>query len=189
MNNEHLIRLLVENILHHPHDFDWSIQGLGMMRVYLAPMVRLHIWDRSLWVAGVSPVHTHPWDFDSLIVAGRMHNRRYQSDEYDGQEWNRVKIKCGEDACTVEEPTKVILCEQPLESYGVNQRYTQSADEIHWSLPEDGTVTICTRIPKADRDHAFVYWRGKGPWVDAKPRPATPEEVHEIVNRSLAAWF
>jgi len=184
-----MIKLLVENILAHPREFNWSVQGLGQMRCYLAPQVRLHVWDRALLVPGVSAIHTHPWDFKSTIIAGRMVNRRFLVSKTAGTEYNRVRIACGENAHVVGEAEVVHLIEQNLEQYFENGFYFQKAEEIHVSLPEDGTVTIVERQPKTDTEHADIYWRGHGAWVDAKPRPATGDEVRAVTLRALETWF
>lgn len=189
-----MIRLLVENILKHPKDFEWSVQGLGMMRVYLSQAVRLHIWDSALKVPGVSPLHTHPWNMKSTVVAGRYKQHRYITElELNplnkGEEFNMVEIKCGENACTMQEPQKISLVKCPLEIYKEGESYTQDSEEIHLSCPEDGTVTLVERTFKADRDHAKVFWRGKGGWVDAKPRPAEAHEVQDVTSRALRVWF
>jgi hypothetical protein len=184
-------RLLVENILRQPLGFAWSVQGLGMMRMYLSDQVRLHIWDSSLKVPGVSAIHSHPWDLKSTVVAGRYKQHRFIGSYGSGivQEFQCATIKCGDEACVTVDPVPVRLYEQNLEIYSAGQSYDQTKDEIHLSVPEDGTVTLVTRTFHADRDHAGVYWRGKGGWVDAKPRPATNEEVVAIATRSLEAWF
>ena len=181
-------KLLIENILRHPKEFHWSTQGLGMLRIYLAQHTRLHIWDRSLLVPGVSPVHTHPWDFKSTVVVGLMRNTRF-IEASSGERWNRVLIKCGEDACTMGEPEQILMQEQLSEQYREGDEYQQASTEIHLSHPEDGTVTIVERVFKPDTEHAYVYWRGKGAWVDAKPRPATPDEVQSVTQRALETWF
>lgn len=186
------VKLLVKNILQHPHGFDWSVQGLGMLRVYLEPEVRLHVWDRQLLVPGASPLHDHPWDFTSSIIAGRMVNTRFERmpDGSDvGEIWNCVEIKCGEGAHVVGDPKLVKLVRQGPEVYTAGEFYAQGAQEIHWSLPEDGTVTICNRVFKKDRDHAHVFWRGRGRWVDAEPRKATAVEVEGVTLRALETWF
>lgn len=183
--------LLVENILRHPLGFAWSVQGLGMMRIYLSESVRLHIWDSSLKVPGVSAIHSHPWDLKSAVVAGHYKQHRYVDSYSRGaeQELQCATIKCGEQACVIADPVPVRLYEQPLEVYRAGESYGQTKDEIHLSVPEDGTVTLVTRTFHADRDHACVYWRGKGAWVDAKPRSATDEEIVAITTRSLETWF
>lgn len=186
-------RLLVENILSHPMEFDWQVQGLGMMRIYLdaSKTHRLHIWDSSLKVPGVSALHNHPWDLTSLVVAGVYKQYRYTDPvaNQQGEEYNKVTIKCGEGAFCTTEPEKVKLFQSYLETYKERETYHQSASEIHWACPEDGTVTIVMRTPKADPDHAAVYWRGKGKWVSAEPRQATEEEIVSVCNRSLESWF
>lgn len=188
-------RLCVENILRHPKEFKWSVQGLGMMRLYLSDAVRLHIWDSCLRVPGASPLHNHPWDLDSLVIAGKYRQHRYRvveaKDCYGNpnEEFNMSTIQCGEQACTMTDPEKVFLQEDPLEIYIEGQKYHQDKNEIHVSCPEDGTVTIVSRTFHEDRDHALVLWRGRGGWVDAKPRPATPEEIAEVTQRALTTWF
>jgi hypothetical protein len=191
------MRLMVKNILRAPYEFSWSVQGLGMMRVYLSREVRLHIWDSSLRVPGVSALHTHPWDLKSTVIAGVYKQHRYL--EYNNEslnaegihrgEFNKVLIQCGENACTKEEPVKVTLIERYLESFHQEMGYSQASNEIHLSVPEDGTMTLVERTFKKDTDHAFVYWRGRGPWVDAKPREATREEIAAVTTRSLETWF
>jgi hypothetical protein len=183
--------LLVKNILERPAGFDWSVQGLGMMRIYLSDEVRLHIWDSRLKVPAVSAIHSHPWDLTSLVVAGHYKQHRYVfPGRYDvGEEFQCATIKCGENACVTQEPETVALAEGSLEIYKAGQDYFQSKDEIHLSIPEDGTVTLVTRTFHADRDHAKVYWRGRGAWVDAKPRPAMEEEVKAVTQHALEAWF
>lgn len=189
------LRAAVKKILQHPNDFDWSVQGLGMMRLYLdKPSIRLHIWDSSLKIAGVSALHNHPWDFHSVVIAGVMRNRRYDKllrscTGY--EEFNEVQIKCGENACTRGETTKVWLCESPEEKYHAGSDYYQKFSEIHLSSPEDGTVTLVSRVVPKDNspDYALVFWRGNGPWVDAKPREAEYEEVKDVCARALTTWF
>lgn len=187
---QHFDKLLVKNILENPHDFKWSVQGLGMMRVYLSKAVRLHIWDSALKIPGVSALHTHPWHLKSFVIAGRYKQHRYTKGFASfAESFNEVTIKCGENACVVGEPATIHLIEHDLEIYTEGDRYQQSADEIHLSLPEDGTVTIVERTFTKDTEHAHIYWRGTGSWVDAKPRPASPEEVESISTRALERWF
>ncbi len=185
--------LLIEAILKSPHEFKWQVQGLGMMRLYLSPAVRIHIWDSSLRVPGVSALHTHPWDMKSTVVAGFYKQHRYlrpvDAPYHTFSDFNCVTIKCGEGACTVDEIVKVQLAEQPLEVYSPGQFYLQRHDEIHLSCPEDGTVTLVERTFLEDKDHAMVFWRGKRGWVDAEPRAATREEVEAVTSRALDTWF
>lgn len=186
-------KILVQNILAHPREFLWSVQGLGMMRVYLSDDVRLHIWDDSLKVPGVTALHTHPWHLHSTIIAGIYRQRRYvvtdaeRSANVEG--FNVVTIKCGEEASMKSKPTKVYLIEQPQETYREGETYMQTSNEIHQSFPENGTVTIVKRSFLKDRDHAQVFWRGTTGWVDAAPRPATLSEIESITIRALKTWF
>lgn len=205
MEYRQLVKKLVENILRNPEGFAWQVQGLGMMRIYLPgdSRYRLHIWDSALKVPGVSAIHDHPWDLQSYVVAGVYRQFRFVETDQVASLCNfqKVSIKCGEGACTISEPDSVDLDSFSIETYDANSEpkwngakkgmfhYEQSKEEIHLSCPEDGTVTLVRRTFGEERDIARVYWRGRGPWVDAKPRAATPEEIREVTLRSLNAWF
>lgn len=199
-----MTRNLVEGILRNPIGLPWTVQGLGMMRMYLTAdrSVRLHVWDRALVVPGASPVHTHPWDFSSYVVAGRVFNQRFgvaADDSITAYEWNRARLKCGTGAhivATLEDHVdggveRVRLVEWAVETWSEEATYFQSKDEIHRSMPEDGTVTIVTRTFGADPDHAWVFWRGAPgtAWGSAEPREARPEEVMAVTERALRTWW
>lgn len=182
---------VVREVLRYPEGRKWQVQGLGMLRTYLLPTLRLHVWDRVLRVPEVSTIHDHPWDFESLIVSGRVVQRRFtEVAETRAQdaviEMNRTKIKCGPGGCAVSQPDRVKLLVGVEEVYGPGETYRQAADEVHESTPDDGTVTLVERTFLADTEHARVYHEGR--WVSAEPRPATPEEVALVVGRALLRW-
>jgi hypothetical protein len=183
---------LVKQILNNATNYKWSIQGLGMLRLYLSDEVRLHVWDNRYRIDSVSPLHTHPWNFTSDIVAGIVRQVRYTRAAHwqsGGLDYSSTLIKCGAGAHTLEEPSTVRLLAAPMETYTQGQNYMQVADEIHESFPENGTVTIITRTFKADTEHAYVLWLGNGGFVSAEPRTATESEVFSITQNALARWF
>ena len=191
---DRVIKKLVEDLLTHPERQEWTLQGFGMLRCYLSPEVRLHVWDSRFKWPGVSELHTHPWDFNSLVVAGVVHNHRFVetiegAHQGSGQQIPRMRqtIRCGEGGGLVGDPAPVFLAEQPTETFREGETYTQEASEIHRSVPEDGTVTLVEREFREDTEHAYVYFRGE--WGTAEPRPATPEEVEAILGYSLSRWF
>jgi len=195
---------LVKKILESPLKFSWSAQGLGMLRLYLdeAQRYRLHIWDSSLRIPNVSPLHDHPWDLTSLIVAGQMRQHRYlitheggmpfwdlnSGSAYPMEKLNMVSIKCGEGACVKSVPIKVDAYQTPVEFYFPSQSYSQRKNEVHESLAVDGTVTIVDRTFIGDRETAHVFWRGNGGWVDAAPRKATEQEIRRVTARALEGF-
>ena len=65
---------IVSFILDHPADDGWTLQGLGMLRLYLTPTLRLHVWDSRYAVEGVSTMHNHSWHFSLYVVAGEIQN-------------------------------------------------------------------------------------------------------------------
>jgi hypothetical protein len=193
-------KLFAKAILEKANSYKWSVQGLGMLRLYLSDEVRLHVWDNRFKIPGVSPLHDHPWDFESLVVAGAVRQYRYTlvpktyNAAFDGgtkllTSYNMTTIKCGPDAEQMAQKEVVWLEKQPVEFYVEGQHYRQEKYEIHESEPLSGTVTLVRRTFKGDRDLARVFWKEDGPFVSAGARPATPEEVETITQASLKRWF
>jgi len=182
-------KLLVKAILQKAQSFNWSLQGFGMLRLYLSQEVRLHVWDSRYAVPGVSVIHTHPWDFLSQVVAGKVGNILFNESETKGMPFHKQVIQCGPGGGLCGMPTDVLLHPAYEELYIEGQSYTQNAQEIHASRPADGTVTILTRTFREDTEHAAVYWPAGTEWGSAEPRPATPEEVAAITGNALSRWF
>jgi hypothetical protein len=176
-----LIGELVAKILAEPHAHKWTIQGFGMLRTYLKGNTRLTLWNRIGKVPQVSMVHTHPWHFDSYVVAGRVVNTRYveHTDEVRGMPFMRQVIKAGEGGGLEDEPREVTLGVDCIDYVVAGETYRQTKDEIHRSDPVDGTITLCKRtVPDGNSpDHAYVYWPADYNWVSAEPRVATREEI------------
>ena len=189
-----MLRGTVKALLENPHGRKWSLQGFGMLRLYISPVHRLHVWHPRFGVTGIfgSSVHTHPWDFASCILNGAITNIRYMKTAGRGfipgaEQYNEQTIKCGPGGCAMSEPQSTWLIPCNPETYGVGQRYSQRAEEIHRSEPTPGTVTAIERRFKEDTEHAQVYWQGNR-WVSAEPRPATAEEIEDITQAALAVW-
>ena len=186
-------RAMVRLILGDAQMFDWTVQGFGMLRMYIPTpehpkRFRLNLWNSKLAVPGVSIMHDHPWSFDSLIVNGAFRNVRYVEDHFSGDDFKFMTIKCGIDGCAMSEPSKLRLRALPTETYRTGDTYHQDASEIHASYYNDGTVTLNDRI--GDTEHARVFWADEpqGYWVDAKPRTATPDEIQTTASLALALW-
>jgi hypothetical protein len=181
---------LVQKILENPIGYTWTLQGLGMLRLYLDGERRLHIWDSRYRVKDVSQMHTHPWDFRSLVVAGTVRNQieiEVPAEEGDTTHYKQT-IFCGVGGGLRGEPSRVRLVEDSYHTYSEGESYEERAHQIHVSDPDDGTVTIIKRIVVGDSDHALVFWED-GEWVSAEPREATTREVMDITQRSLERWF
>jgi hypothetical protein len=194
--------LLVMRLLESPDRFRWTVQGLGMLRAYLSPSVRLHIWHSAFEVPGVSSVHDHPWDFESEIVSGRLLNHRYGlviQTEHGPVLRNGVgdamgacadpgapnyvmqPIRCGEGggpdaACELGEAGPCSLWKLSTTEYQAGDTYSQFARDIHNTVAVDGTVTLVTRRFKKDTEHARVFFPVGTEWVSAEPRNATVDE-------------
>lgn len=181
-------RLLIQKILEKATNYDWSLQGMGMLRLYLTDAIRIHVWDSTYRIPNVSMIHSHPWNFSSEVIAGKMMNVRYTLRQ--GNSFNLIMIKCGIGAAVEKDYGQVGLQSQK-ELYQSGEVYEQIATEIHKTEAEDGTVTLVTRTMREDlsRDHAFMYIPKGYEFVSAEPRPATFEEVSGITRRALEKWF
>ncbi len=178
---------LVKAILEKAPAYKWSLQGFGMLRLHLADDFRLNVWDSRFRVQNVSLMHTHPWNFTSLIVAGKLRNDRFVP-YIGGTEFNHALIKPGPGGGIREDKGIVVLRQQAHEFYSEGVTYQQAWSEIHISSPEDGTVTLNQRRRVGD-DIAYVFWPKGEQWVSAEPRAATAEEVQDITGASLERWF
>lgn len=171
----------------------WSLQGFGMLRTYLSPQLRLHVWDPAFRVPNVTEIHDHPWDFTSVVLAGRIRNVRYRDDRDALDTLDRPTHVCSRIMCgpqPTEPDAKIGVARLVVASEDVHvagESYAQKAAELHASYADPGTVTLCRRSPVEGRspDHALVYWPLGGERVSAEPRPATDDEIDAIVGAAL----
>ena len=189
-------RILEDPLGSTPPNTRWTLQGFGMLRLYLTDdeVWRLHIWDAGMAVTDVTTVHDHPWDLDSRIISGHLHNQRFErldeGVETQGHdaEWNAVLIRTGEGGGPKQDPEKWWLRPSPTESYDPGDLYHQDAPEIHESIPQPGCVTVVRRTFSRQRDIATSLYRSTPEWVSAEPRPAYPEEIMHFTMLALERW-
>lgn len=185
------VKPLVEQVMR-DRNREWTIQGFGFIRTYFGPAdapksFRLNLWNSRFTVPNVSTIHTHPWDFMSLIVAGIFGNVRYEM-RPDGTTHHFVRIQCGEGGGMTKDTVheRGLIAQRP-ELYGPGDVYGQRANEIHETFFKDGAVTLNERV--GDSEYADVYWPFGTDWVDAIPRKATRDEVAYATEHSLKEWF
>jgi hypothetical protein len=186
-----LTSLAIRQILEKPLGHDWSLQGMGMFRLYLSKEVRLHVWDMRFTVERVSTLHTHPWDFDSHVLSGCILDRsfkRYDLEPTVPATHYEQEIVCGPGGGESSSKKLVRLELFSEEVYASGQSYSHQASDIHESVPKSGTVTVIERTFKKDTEHAMVYFRLDREWVSAEPRRAEPHEVEAMVRMALDRW-
>lgn len=182
-------KALVRWVLENSRREDWSVQGFGFMRMYLTrgdTSARVHIWNSKLRLEGVSDIHTHPWSFESLVVAGLLGNVRWTPGTT-GRSFDEYLLNAGEDARLLSSPKPVKLVEHVIERYGPGETYKQRHDEIHSNvICKESTITVIARELQVENpDHARVFVPGGDEWGNAAPRPATAQEWHSIVGGAL----
>lgn len=173
----------IKEILTSPLNYPWTIQGFGMLRLWIDPdgTERLHIWDTETANEDVSTLHTHPWDFDSVIISGKLINQRYNVEYYGNStppdhHFKASTIKTGEGGYLSGTPFNIRAIKRQPEYYSTEDNYHQDAEEYHESYPEKGCVTLIRRNFRFNR-FATVGWAHGTNWVTAEPRAATPEEI------------
>lgn len=181
--------VLVKRLLEDALDHEWSIQGLGMLRLYLNKEWRLHVWADEARVKDVSTIHDHPWGFTSQIISGQIRNITYVETGV-GDSYMKQQIVCGPGGGVAALPSLTALKQQFDRTWRAGATYSQTAEEIHESQPDDGSVSLIQRRFAADTEHAHVFYRHEQgvTWVSAEPRVATPMEVVRITQNALAKW-
>ena len=181
-----LDKVLVRMILEHAQDYAWRIQAIGLLGLRLDDHreYRLHVWDPSYSLED-PPVHDHPFDFTSRIIAGEMTNTRYTEDP-SGIEYSRVRYSTADEDAR---RTDTVRLSGTATTFTEGGRYVQLAHELHgsWQLP--GTVTIIRQTPRdVPVPELTVCHLHEARWVSGEARPATPEEVKIFTAKALE-WF
>ena len=179
-------KALVYQLLVHAEEYPWKMQDIGLLGLRLDDRreYRLHVWDPSLCV-GEPPVHDHPFNFVSQIIAGEMVNTRYTEDPA-GVEYSRTRYSpTNEDARRAADTVRL---SGTVTTHTEGGRYSQVAHELHDSRQLPGTVTIIRMTFKDVPEKLTVCRRDESTWVSGQSRPATREEVKRFTTQALA-WF
>ena len=185
------LRVLVKSVLYNCRQYDWTVQGFGMLRTYIDKdkVFRLNVWDQSLKVQGVSTIHDHPWDFMSWIISGVVTNIRYDEGlNAVGKPHDYMLIKTGIGGGPRSSAGFVRLMPYETEHYIEGDSYTQVANEIHESQFINGTVTLNRRTKRGDGEHARVFWPTGEQWIDAMPYEASESVMNRVISHALTLF-
>ena len=179
---------IVKKVMENPFDYEWELQGFGMLRTYINKDTRLQIWLKEFSVPNVTDVHTHPWNFESFIYQGNITNFVFRESSHDGppyvgaEAYDRCLILTGENAY-VHERNKVFLKIHGIYNFTRGDNYFHHKDIPHRIRFTDGTITILTKSNIQEDNLAYSYVKGiDNEWVSAAPRPATKEEIQTFIN-------
>lgn len=179
-----LDRALVLTLLRHAEELPWRMQDIGLMSLRLDDRraFRLHVWDPGSDV-GEPPVHDHPYDFTSTIIAGELTNTRYREDPA-GDEYVRFRYAPGaEDG----RRSDTVRLSSTATTFTVGHEYRQQAPELHASRQLPGTVTAI-RCEWVTAPELTVCLRHEGSWRSGLGRDATRPEIRRFAASALA-WF
>ena len=178
---------IVKNVMENPFNYEWELQGFGMLRTYIDKDTRLQIWLKDFIVPNVTDIHTHPWDFQSFIYQGQITNYIFKEHEYheppfdSWYEYNRCLILTGEHAY-VKEKEKVLLYGYGTYSFTKGDTYFHGKNIPHRIDFVDGTITILTKQNIQKDNLAYSYVPNGGEWVSAAPKIATNKEVRIFIE-------
>ena len=178
-------RALVYQVLVHAEAFPWTMQDIGLLGLRLDEYreFRLHVWEPSLSAVD-PPIHDHPFDFVSQIIAGEMINTRYVEDR-NGIDYRRIRYSPANEGDR--RTTDTVTLSGTATTYAAGEHYVQRAHELHDSQQLPGTVTIIRRTFK-DVPELTVCLLDDAPWVSGQSRRATPDEVKQFAAKALT-WF
>jgi hypothetical protein len=179
-----MARALIRNILEHALEYPWKIQDIGLLALRLDEQreYALHVWapDRCI---GTPPIHDHPFDFVSRIIAGELTNARYL-EVPSGVKYLRERYTPSNEESRTTDYVQLV---SEVETFREGDEYAQVADELHDSHQLPGTVTVIRRAFR-DVDELTVCRLEKLRWISGASRPATSAEVTEITTQALT-WF
>jgi hypothetical protein len=182
--SETLSEALVLTMLQHAEDFPWRMQEIGLMALRLDDRreYRLHVWDPS-YCDCEPPIHDHPYDFTSQIIAGEMTNIRYEEDS-SGDEYVRFRYSPGAEG---ERRSDTVRLSSSATTFTHGNQYRQLAHELHASWQKPGTVTAirCSWVAVPE---LTVCVRDEGSWRSGQGRDATREEIKNFAAKALE-WF
>ena len=176
--DDHLNKALVRTILEHAQDFAWKMQDIGLLGLRLDDRrrYRLHVWDPH-YGRGEPPVHDHPYDFTSTVIAGEMTNTRYEEDS-SGLEYTRLRYSPPNED---ERRADSVRLSAKATTVREGDRYSQLAHELHSSQQLPGTVTVIQHVFK-EVPELTVCVRDLSTWVSGQSRPATSDEIKTITS-------
>jgi hypothetical protein len=160
VSNRERIRALMGFAYGHKNGFDkFIIDSLGDFM----PRLRLHVW----WNPNdsrESTVHNHPWDFASVIMAGRLVMRRYKQTEEAGL-YRRFRFptkanQASRDA--VFEGCSGVSCTEELR-FERGDSYSLSHSELHSVIASKGALVTLVLQGKHVADYSIVYARTSDP--------------------------
>jgi len=184
------LQIAVRTILEQPLAYEWSVQGFGLLRLYMRNDARLHIWDKRLRYQNVSMIHNHSWWLHSTVVVGELRNRRYVRTGLgdDTAMWCK-RLVTGYSTRDVSEPKLVLMRALDVEFYRPGDAYLQAPNVVHETDADDSTVTLMKRNETEGDGQADVYWPADGKWGTAKPRPASTDEILMVTRSVLEKHF
>jgi hypothetical protein len=179
--SETLNKALVFTILRHAEDFRWRMLDIGLMGLRLDDRreYRLHVWDPSC-MTEEPPVHDHPYDFTSRVIAGELTNTRYREDPA-GDEY--VRFRYWPPAEDQRRSDTVKLSATP-ETVTEGEEYHQLAHELHAGWQQPGTVTVI-RCSWVDPRELTVCLRHDGSWYSGQARDPTRQEIKAFTAKAL----
>lgn len=161
------------------------------------PKIRLHVWTPSR-IRPSDPfenLHTHHWDFESLILIGQLQHFIFceTSDQIFGMPYDRYSLKRTPQDGHYLIPTRVVLLQKAIETIlDARANYSLGCDTIHQVYPVSPTDVTATLIlqKRYTRRSNDVYLPTGVTHVSfgSIPRRPTPWELIEVISIVLRRY-
>lgn len=188
MKQQTPLQLLVFDILRHYQRYEWkdTTEGVFATYFYYACLNLYCGLDKEN-----KYIHSHPFDFESVIVVGELQHTRYKKSVWGNVYSYQDRKLTGE---FIGDVGTCHLLPDPIEVYRPGQCYTVCTPEIHSVDPMDGTLTFVTRRSYTTPTAFASYWPEGKPTAKVGDgsfalRTQSKEEVLKLaVEKTLDTW-
>jgi hypothetical protein len=187
-------RRLVSALLESTPAGAWHPYGFLVLRLAELPsheVIRLHIWpaDARKRQEPDWPVHSHPWDLRSYVLAGHLQNQLFDVSSTVSGEFRLYAVEYAGQESILRATDRMVGCQlASVASYEQGDQYCVSSDEFHVTHVDPGvfaaTLVVTSRptatppsvVGQPGHDESYRYIR----------RPCSPDVARGLVS-SLAS--
>jgi len=170
----------VKRVLEEYKNYDWIIQGAGLLRTYLdgEGAFRLHLWSPDIKIPGLEYIHTHRWDFVSRVIAGKLTNVHYADHPHPDGEF--VKEAITPDGVVIGFPERCRLERYARRTHNAGDQYYEQAEVVHTVRLTEKCITVIHRRNFHNKPVYSFRHINEG-WANAKARPASKIDLEHYI--------
>lgn len=129
------------------HTVQWRHHGTGMLQAYIDASTRVHVWDPSLLLPGMTTsgaMHNHRFGFESHILTGSLMHTYLEVKEkpYGAHQLFTIENASKGRDVDIIPGKRVMLRMGPDARWGMGTNYRIDKWAFHWARPCELAVTI-----------------------------------------------